>query len=328
MEEKFKFYGIEVKEENQFFICLEQYLNAQYSRTDLTKYQFDGKHPNPAFIKNWYVLDKKPNKICRETQLPPINHRFELRDPNLTSDKIPLKLLTDEVLSPEAIENRQFHSEWEGQFSTLRPLYELKYEYPDPIFQELEFEFIKIFSVDKIIQDEVFEYKIPIDPQWNHKGKRNVNKDDIKYSLIERLLFPEILLSQRPCEFDSVTVYRIVREYIRDNIDPKVAKISSDYNFCFEVQKRIKLCKPKERMIDVSRTKKPKYELKVDHERNESCFRMTNKKENYDNYPAIEGIRAKNQKELNEKMQKYLDELISFINEPIIECPVAAEEEF
>ena len=63
------------------------------------------------------------------------------------------------------------------------------------------------------------------------------------------MIIPDILIHNYPCEISSVDLYSVVRQYIKDNIDTKVAKITTDYNFCFEVKKLIPLHTPKDYIV-------------------------------------------------------------------------------
>lgn len=48
---------------------------------------------------------------------------------------------------------------------------------------------------------------------------------------------------------------------------------------------------------------------------------MTHNQSNYRGYTVISGMTAKNNTELKNKMDEYLERLMEFINEPIVDCP-------
>jgi hypothetical protein len=56
---------------------------------------------------------------------------------------------------------------------------------------------------------------------------------------LERMLTPEFALHERPCSITSKQTYDIVRYYVKENIDPKQAEVTSDYDFCFTVKKKV-----------------------------------------------------------------------------------------
>lgn len=48
---------------------------------------------------------------------------------------------------------------------------------------------------------------------------------------------------------------------------------------------------------------------------------MTHQNEQYKGYPIIPEMCANNENELKEKVDKWLENLIEFINEPLCQCP-------
>lgn len=156
-------------------------------------------------------------------------------------------------------------------------------------------------------------------------GEYNITGKDVEHQLIDKIMFPNILLPERPCKFTSKQMYDITRAYIKDNINNKYATISSDYDFCFEVKKKIKKYTPEEATYYniFAKTKKQRNtpHKKIVKYREETIFKMTNSKSKYDGYPIIEEMTAKNETELKEKIDTWLSNLIEKINEPLVECP-------
>ena len=162
---------------------------------------------------------------------------------------------------------------------------------------------------------------------WNsfkqEYGSTNITSSNIQHQEVDKIIFPSILLPNTPCKLSSENTYKIIRAYIQDNIDPKVAKITSDYDFCFEVVKKIQLAKP----YTSERTYKPKGRRKIEivktfrDTRDARCFEMTHSGSNYKGYTTIKGFEGNNEADLKEQIDAYLKDLIEFINEPLKECP-------
>lgn len=146
------------------------------------------------------------------------------------------------------------------------------------------------------------------------------------YSDLEQLLVPDFLIHKRPCSLSSETMYKIVRHHIRENIDKSVASITSDYDFCFTVKKRIRKNAP-----DIARREQftakgksfrpPRFTTsKVEH-REDEIFEMTDAKRRYQGYTPIAPLQAEDLETLAHNLKVYLDGLIAVINEPVKECP-------
>ena len=152
---------------------------------------------------------------------------------------------------------------------------------------------------------------------------QQVTEEDVFYSLLDRIMYPSILLSQRPCCLSSEQTYKIVRRFIQDNIDSRWASITSDHDFCFTVKRRLRLPAPKEYTVNVNAfsKRKPRCQRRTETEHEETCFEMTYSPKNYDRYTPIKGFTAKTQPELNEKINEYCQALIRDINAPLKDCP-------
>lgn len=146
------------------------------------------------------------------------------------------------------------------------------------------------------------------------------------YNDLERLLVPEFLIHKRPCSLSSETMYKIVRHHIRENIDKSVASITSDYDFCFTVKKRIRKNSPdivrREQFTAKGKSfRPPRFTTsKVEH-REEEIFEMTDAKRRYRGYTPIAPLQAEDLETLVHNLKVYLDGLMAVINAPFKECP-------
>ncbi len=146
----------------------------------------------------------------------------------------------------------------------------------------------------------------------------------INYTELEKALTPEALLHERPCFLTSEQTYKIVRAYIEDNINGAISRITSDYDFCFTVKKKVAI-KPwiKQREIMTARGRSyrpPKFVTSKVESREIEIFEMTHANAKYAKYTVIEGFRGDNYRSLAENIKTYLDELMEFINQPVVEC--------
>ncbi len=291
---------IAIKTENgRYYICEKQSIERRYYKSSLSNFMINGKYPLPSFSENWHYVESKPEKITKMKKKPDINHRYELADKDLISDKMPEFLNIDD-----------------GRIEKYASLYEKTSDSQDDIEINCPFDLEIILTVDEIINPVEMSYKIG-------NGKA-IDQDSISHQLADKVIFPPIVLPQKPCKLSSHQSYEIVRQYIKDHIDPKVSTITSDYDFCFTVKKRIKLAKPHHFTVDVNafsqRKRKPKLVKKTQSDRLDTCFEMTHSPYNYKDYTPIKEFQGNNHHELKEKIDNYCQSLIEFINTPLIEC--------
>jgi hypothetical protein len=284
-------------------------------------YFVDGKIPKNSFHKSWGIIDKEPIKIEIQKSQPDINHRFELKDKSFESEKIPLILKREDC---QYYDDDNYEWYWKNEYKDYISLYEYKSDSQPFLFVEQEFEYKTILEVEEIKPSIDFKFQVKR-TQWDHDGTRSINESDLNYQLIDKIIFPEIVLPSRPCKLDRQKSYEIVRQYVKNHINPKIAEITSDYDFCFTVKKKIKLSEKQEYKVDVNnswfnkRKRKPKWEKRYRLDRSITIFEMAPKA--YKNYTVIEGFRGENHEDLQNNINDYLSNLIAFINEPIKDCP-------
>ena len=144
----------------------------------------------------------------------------------------------------------------------------------------------------------------------------------------QKIFFPKVLLPTRPCKLSSYQSYQIIRNHIKDNINPKYAEITSDYDFCLSVAKKIRLAEKEPYEVDTNnslfseRKRKPKYETRYRTDRTIVAYETAPLKDNsvYKGYTKTEGFEAANYRELEEKIKTFLADLMEVINEPLVDC--------
>lgn len=294
-----------------------------YSRTKLKSYLINGNSPQSTFHNKWVWVKDEPKQVQIYQRQPNINYRYELVDKTLESDRFPLVLLRDDITYTDDDYDRY----WKDEYKHLESLYELKYDTQPDRLVDVEFKYQTILelNIDEIKEPTKFSYPIQR-TNWISDGLTTISSKDIKHQLIDKIIFPEILLHETPCELSSKQVYDIVRQYIKQNINPQVAEITSDYNFCFTVKKKIALAETYTRQSEITKLngksyRPPRYNKSYVSARSVEVFEMTNSTDNYKGYTPIKPITAKNEDELNEKVSKLCQDLIEMINEPLVDCP-------
>lgn len=278
---------------------------------------FDGKSPEKTYKHGWVKLQKIPKHITQLVVPGPINARFELIDPDLMSEKIPLIIGVEDFQTI----NDDGEEEINPKYKHLKSLYTLKADPQLPYEKDVEFQI-----VEKIILDEEVNFcgiRIPAFSRGlNYKGEfYYVSESDLKFSLLDQIVIPDFLLVTRPCEISSKQSYDIVRQFIKTHIDMSCAEITSDYDFCFSVQKKIELYTPEKYQIDVSKTKRPRYETRYRTHRLVPIFEMTFSPENYKGYTPIKPFKGRDVEDLKKNIDTFCDDLIKVINEPFKDCP-------
>lgn len=244
---------------------------------------FDSEVGENTYNEEYVKINKYPEQI-QFIQKTYGNYYYFLKDKDLLS-KYPEKLSYDELYGEDS------------EFSDVSGLYEQHKESDTTQFIELE------YKVDKFEVDD-FDFI-----------KRNYNG---LISFVYEINLPKVLHYNVPTYLLSEQFYEIVRNYVNANINPKIARVTSNYDFCFVVKKLVHLNESIEYKVNISRTKRPKYEVRFKNEELITCFEMAPKP--YQNYPVIEPIVGNNAKDLEEKVNVYLKNLIEKINTPTKIC--------
>jgi len=270
------------------------------------------KNFRKTFHKDWLQVNKVPMVIYRKRRQPPINHRFELIDPSIESDKIPVKLTA-------------LHDNIEGyiieeQFSHLRSLYSLVSDPQPEKLEEIAIIIDRVIEADAVPENVDFSF-MAMKGKKEHKA---VTIKDMRYQLIDQIELPPILLPLKPCALSSKLSYQIIRDYVCAHIDGRYAKITSNYDFCFTVKKSIKLNEPVAYQVDINwghKRRKPKYETRYQLDREVEIFEMTHDEDRYREYTVLHGFTGISLEDLKNNIQSYLKNLIEKINEPVVDCP-------
>lgn len=292
---------IGIKCKGKFFVT-NVIANSYRLYSFLEHLMINGNPVKRTFHPNWGVIEDEPKIVQKYVKQPDINQRFELIDPALKSDRIKLVLKRDEVLKNG---DDDF---WKKEFNSYRFLYTSVSDKQPDILKDVEFKYETIMEVNEVEEYKEFAYNVQ-KTQWTHGGLRKLKENEVQHQLIDEIIFPDILLPARPCFLTPKQSFDIIREYVKQHINYKIAFITSDFNFCFTVKKVILPIKLKTTITNTINPKPKEIE----------CFNMAPKK--YQNYKVITGFRGKNQKDLKKNIDNYCKKLITFINKPLTVCP-------
>ena len=308
---------IAVELDNKKFIIHNALKNYSYNSDVLPELFFDDKKPEKFWCEDWYIIHQYPNKVQREVRQSNINHRFELIDETMQSEKMPLVIKKEDAI----LESDGY--EWKPKLSIYRSLYKEVSDKCPPVRENVDFNFQIVMKVKDAQKPDDFSYDVQ-KTRYTADGLTQIQAKDLQHQIIDKLLFPQPLLPQMPCKLSSKQTYDIVRQYVKQNINYKVARITSDYDFCFTAVKIIPLSEQVKYKVDVNwslfeKKRRPKIEIRYKSQREVECFEMS--PEGYQGYTIITGFEGKNQKDLQEKIDTYCKDLIDFINIPVTDCP-------
>ena len=294
--------------------CVDGY-DYRNHQSKIPKLFFDGEKAQSSFAKNWYIINNYPKKIERKEPDQKINKKYILKNPEMESKALQLKL----EYQPCSNENLKKNYECDYCNNPICNFYELEYNVKEGNFIDANVKLNLIFKINNFN----FPPKINYYSQKKNKG-RTITNVDFKHQLLDKIIIPEVMLHEYPCQISSEDLYDIVRQHIKSNINQKHAKITKNYDFCFAVAKLIPLYIPQKdaykKTLAKTQTQRQKIYDGVKEFQEYCIFSMTSEKEKYKGYPVIKSISAKSEKALKEKIDKYLNELIAFINEPLVEC--------
>lgn len=313
-----------IKTDNGYYLKHCNDSGSWVSNSSLSVYFFDGKLGEKTHNVVWLFVKKLPKSIAREKAQAHINHRFELIDPSFANEKVPLSILREKAGEYEEDDYGKYVFIWNETYAHLKSLYK---EISDPqpnIMVDCPFEIRVILEIDFIKEYAGFSYPVQR-TRWEHEGFTQLTEKDAHHNLIDTIIFPGIILSGRESKLTSEQSYKIIRKHVQDNINPKWAEITSDYDFCFTVCKKIPLCKPVSYQKNVARfgARKPKYTTAYQTNRSVKIFEMghSGRGAPYQGYEAIKGFEGANIEELKQNIDDFLKDLMEKINEPLKDCP-------
>lgn len=166
--------------------------------------------------------------------------------------------------------------------------------------------------------EEVFECKF----EQLGPDTTDLLENAVTYSELQKITKGPLYVHNTPCEIKAKQLYMIIQSYVKENIDPKYATVTSDYRFCFTVKKRLQheleVTRYQKKKANGGYYAKPRY---VEHRKSEdsyAVFEMT--ADGYRDYPQLKGMAGENLNDLVDRVGYYLNDLMKTINKPIVRC--------
>jgi len=314
--DKLKVYAIETN--NGVYISRDPDIS-RYGQSNFASHLFDGVKSQDTFASGWSRIDNPPRRVSHIVYRPNINPRFILIDDSLVSERIP-KELTEEQAG-ERLNCSTF--QWKPEYEIYQSLYLHISDEQPPIEVDDEFEYIVLAKIDDVKEPNKISYPYQETKLYGQSGK--VTNENVKHSIIDQIVYPVLTIHERPCKLTSKQTYNIVREHVKLNINPKVAKVTSDYDFCFTVEKIIPISKPYSYEYDArpswSKRRKPEMKTRWVNDKKIICFEMTSAEDMYKGYTPIKPFEGNSEDDLKDNIDTYLEALMAYINEPMKECP-------
>lgn len=270
-----------------------------------------------VFLKDVHSIDSIEEKVAaKNTKIG-----YELKIASLESPEIPLTLSVadvNEFTDDDGDDEWRFYSDYQALY---KPVYETSPEAWKPVDYEL--------CLLREIQVDNYEapQKMAVTMTEGNYGGKPFTYDlssVVTYSDIEQMLTPEFMLHERPCSLSSQQVYKIVRNHIKNNIVNTVAEITSDYDFCFTVKRKVAVkpyVKKNEQLKNNGKSyHPPRFSSQSITHNSVEIFEMTDAKAKYGKYSVIQGWEANSLRDMKEQMERYLQELMDEINKPVAQC--------
>jgi hypothetical protein len=291
-------------------------------------HRINGQPLTKTFHPEWWIVEGETElstyTVWAGTKA--INERYVLI--NQAVEGIAPVLKREEVV-------RDDEGDWAGPYKGLDSLYKYECDQLDLGFKQQEFESEPLGNLTfaHLGDPTEFRYKLSGErydkdgPVLDYKSLLSeygwlptIQVDDIA-----KAMTPDVAWHLYPCSVDSHTTYRIIRAYVRDHIDPMVAEVTSDYDFCFTVKKKVRVVpyikKWEIRKDNLKSYRPPRFKTKsVDYELLE-IFEMTHAKERYRGYTVVDGFRGESLAELAANIDRYMKELMEVVNAPLAQCP-------
>jgi hypothetical protein len=289
-------------------------------------YRMSGKPLTDTFHTSWFLVDGEATfgVLEKHAGKKAINSRYELRNPTIGLQAI---IPADKITKDDDYQ-------WDGEYRGMQGLYEHKFEWEDLGFKPFECQPDNRGSLtfSSLGDPTKFSYKLA------NTGSDRGEEQSIDYKTIFnqygwmtyiaideicKAMLPEVAWHLAPCSLTSEVSYRIIRLHLKNNIDPKWAEITSDYDFCFTIKKKVRVVPYKHtyELMQWGKRRRPKFKTDLVEYKLHEIFEMTHNGEKYKGYTVIDGFRGDSLADLGETIDAYLRCLTEAVNEPLATCP-------
>lgn len=269
----------------------------------------------------WFIPDQTKLETIEEWVQPKeVVIKYVLQNEKLQSDNIPLVLYPTFGAVPQTAWNESTPKYWDDH-SDIQTLY-------TPVFGKTDGCYKAANVAIKFMGHISGDIGKPLDTTFDVYREHCRNKSDrvtisiakiAHYRDIDRIFVPEFALHHKPCMLTAADTYRIIRTYVLDHIDSAHAKVTSDYDFCFTVQKKVHIHREDLAAFkNLPRHKRPKFS---EYDRTHQMFEIFEiAPKPYNNYTVVDPFQGDNLEDLVNNINNYLAELIDRINMPYVAC--------
>lgn len=297
-------------------------VQSNYFTSPTNGYYINGIAPSDQVVVNgWAKIDGpivKVQKMNSQTRI-------------LLHYRIQFDQLIGEL--PKIIELSDVIHDDDGEVCDVIPLKDVKqFALYEPVYEEIAgglddvaFEVINLgtYTIEDPTNLKSRKIKLSSDGSYCKKGIEQDLSSIATYDDLTKILTPEFAMDQVPCSLTSKQMYRIVRQHIIENLDYKENAITSNYDFCFTVKKRVHT-KPFMTTETYYSGRNLKSKSVKKEEKLVEVFEMTwagyKGAGGYEGYTCIPAMSGNSLDDLYMKVTKYLDDLIDTLNQRVREC--------
>ncbi len=268
----------------------------------------DGMTLHSTHSSDWQFIARKITSVTDVVSGEKINERFELKNPEMESDHIPLLMPKEEVTCCDC-SHFFCGCDWKDDYSHLRSLYTYLYDTLPDSTKPVEFTWTTVGKATVDFEYTDFMLNIGKDHSSDPATPRKLGSLAEYKNIEDSILYPSVMCSELPCMLPSNRWYAVIRAHINSNIDPRFAYVSSNYKFCLTVKKKCF------KTIEESVLSVGKKALRA-----EEVVIFETSPSSYNAYSVIPPISGENYQDLMEKINFYLSALMEKINKPTCVC--------
>lgn len=281
------------------------------------QYIINGKHQSEYPLANGYIqLDKPLTSVKQLVKGKRVILHYKLKDEDLCCAKLPLTV-EGYIDDDDNIQGKGV----EGYFSLYEPVFDTL----EDVINDVEFEVIDKGSYEITNPTDMVKRKVKLltENSFNPRVIEVELESVVIYDDIIKIITPEFAMHQAPCKLTSKQMYSIVRQHIKENLNVKENSITSDYDFCFNVKKRVHT-KPFVAVESYTKGRQWKERKVTKNEKLVQVFEMTWKgykgNSGYDGYTCIPELHGNSLTDLADNLDRYLSNLIAQLNTIVVEC--------
>lgn len=248
---------------------------------------------------------------------------YNLKVVELASDKIPVYLKQEDVQPYMDEDNNTCWTNYEE----IRGLYTVDSVQKEGVLAPVEYQLVCLgtLQIDNIESPATMTTNVSNPKTIPTEAKGYDLSGLVTYSDLEQMLTPEFLLHERPCKLTSKQMYSIVRNWVKTNINPKCAEITSDYDFYFNVKRKL-YHPPVTIRTEIKKQNgrsyaTPKFDTRTKAYDSVQIFEMTwAGYGGYEGYTCIQALEGSSLKDISERLKYYLEMLMDEINKELDKC--------